>query len=85
MLKPSYSELMEVLNGNEHADMEVTSPYTVVIAASKRARQLVEGAEPMAYAFSDKAVSVAINEMAQGKINVTPMQADEPVSNVEKA
>ena len=61
---------MEVLNSDENIDMKVTSRYTIVIAASKRARQLVYGAEPLADAASDKAVSVAINEMAQGKVNI---------------
>ena len=71
MLRPSYTELMEVLNSDDNIDMKVTSRYTIVIAASKRARQLVYGAEPLAYAESDKAVSIAINEIAQGKINIS--------------
>lgn len=71
MLRPSYTELMEVLNNEKDMDMKISSRYTIVIAASKRARQLVEGARPLASADSDKAVSIAINEMAQSKIRIT--------------
>lgn len=71
MLRPSYTELMEVLNNEKDMDMKISSRYTIVIAASKRARQIVDGARPLATANSDKAVSFAINEMAQSKIHVS--------------
>ena len=47
MLKPSYAELMEVLNKDTEEVSEITSRYTIVIAAAKRARQLIAGDEPM--------------------------------------
>ena len=70
MLRPSYTELMEVLNNDENVDMKVTSRYTIVIAAARRARQLIDGSEPLARASSDKAVSIAINEMFERKIKI---------------
>ncbi|MBO5561385.1 MAG: DNA-directed RNA polymerase subunit omega [Firmicutes bacterium] len=74
MLRPSYAELMDVLNkGTEGND--VKSRYTVVIAAAKRARQLVDGHEPMIEEDKikvDKALSIAIEEMNEGKIEVVP-------------
>ena len=74
MLRPSYAELMDVLNkGTEGND--VKSRYTVVIAAAKRARQLVDGHEPMIEKDKikvDKALSIAIEEMNEGKIEVVP-------------
>ncbi len=82
MLRPSYTELMEVLNNDENVDMKVTSRYTIVIAASKRARQLIDGSKPLSKADSDKSVSVAINEMFDSKLNIisrytTPEQKTE--------
>lgn len=71
MLKPSYAELMEVMNKDSEND--VTSRYTVVIAAAKRARQLIDGDDPMIEASGDeKSVSIAVEEIRQGKIKVVP-------------
>jgi len=71
MLRPSYSELMDTLNQQEGIDMKVTSRYTIVIAASKRARQIIDGSPTLCSADSGKAVSIAINEMYEGKLNIS--------------
>lgn len=49
MIHPSYTELMEAINeGSQMEDQPlVTSRYSVVLATSKRARQLIAGREPM--------------------------------------
>lgn len=49
MIHPSYTELMEVINEGAEIDDEplVTSRYSVVLATSKRARQLIAGKEAM--------------------------------------
>jgi DNA-directed RNA polymerase subunit omega len=44
------------------------SKYTLVITAAKRARQLNEGAAPLIETNLSKDVSVALEELAQGKI-----------------
>jgi len=62
---------MDVLNSEENADMKITSRYTIVIAAARRARQLIDGARALSRASSDKAVSVAINEMSQGRLIIS--------------
>jgi len=62
---------MEVLNKQEGIDIKVTSRYTIVIAAAKRARQLIDGSEPLSDTESGKAVSVAINEMYEGKLAIS--------------
>ena len=74
MLRPSYGELMDILNDkNEDLDNKITSRYTIVIAASKRARQIVNGAPcDDADVATDKAVSIAVNEIGKGKIQVLP-------------
>jgi DNA-directed RNA polymerase subunit omega len=70
MLQPSYSELMDVIRQSDKLDKRVTSRYTVVLAAAKRARQLTEGANPLTYAPTDRAVSIAVKEMQEGKLRI---------------
>ena len=51
MLHPSYKEMIEKLNADANTDPEdaplVTSRYSIVLAAAKRARQMIGGAEPL--------------------------------------
>jgi len=76
MLHPSYAELTDVLNRESNVDNKITSRYTIVIAAAKRARQLIDGAEPQTYVPTDKAVSIAVNEMYAGKITLRAIDED---------
>lgn len=70
MLRPSYTDLLEVIT-KDSDDITLGSRYTIVIAAAKRARQLVDHAEPLVSDTKvDKPVSIAINELYQGKIKV---------------
>ena len=75
MLQPSYSELMNILNETNEVDSKVTSRYTIVIAAAKRARQLIDGAPVMVTPTSDKSVSIAVKEMQERKLKIID-QAD---------
>jgi len=61
---------MDVIRKSGKLDPRVASRYTVVLAAAKRARQLTEGAEPLTYAPADRAVSIAVKEMSEGKLRV---------------
>jgi DNA-directed RNA polymerase subunit omega len=70
LLTPSYAELMEVLNRGRASDDEITSRYTIVVAAAKRARQLVEGAEPLVHARSENSLSIAVDELYNGKLDL---------------
>lgn len=54
----SYDALME------RAD----SPYTLVIAAARRARKIQEGAQAMVDTSSTKPVSIAFEEIMEGKL-----------------
>ena len=49
MLHPSYTDLMKVVNQDveEGESKIVNSRYSIVMATSKRARQLIAGAEPL--------------------------------------
>ena len=71
MLRPSYSDLLEVLNKDADTENVIGSRYTIVIAAAKRARQLVDHAEPMTTRTKvDRSVSIAVNELWEGKIKI---------------
>ncbi|MGL5259978.1 MAG: DNA-directed RNA polymerase subunit omega [Lachnospiraceae bacterium] len=72
MLHPSYSDLMQVVNsGVEPGEAKVVnSRYSIVMATSKRARQIIAGDEPLVYAGNKKPLSVAVEELNQGEIKV---------------
>ena len=70
MLRPSYSELMDIINTGDLVDKEITSRYTIVLAAAKRARQITSGSHALTYAPTDRAVSIAVKEMGEGKLTV---------------
>ena len=72
MLRPSYSELMETLNSAAGIDNKITSRYAIVIAAAKRSRQIIDGSQTFALTPTDKAVSIAVNEMADGRVKIRP-------------
>lgn len=47
---------------------KVDSRFTLVVAAAKRARQLLDGAPPLVECSSNKPVSIALKELAEDKI-----------------
>jgi len=68
---------MNVMNSSGETDNMITSRYTVVIGAARRARQIIDGSEAMVRAGSDKAVSTAVKEMQQGKVRIR-LRGDSP-------
>lgn len=74
MIHPSYSELIEAINANTEDDdntMLVNSRYSLVLATSKRARQIIGGSEPMVEgAAGKKPLSIAIDELYKGKVKI---------------
>ncbi len=72
MLHPSYTDLMKVVNSEiepgEHP--VVNSRYSIVIATAKRARQLIDGAEALIDLDFPKPLSVAIEELYEGKVKI---------------
>ena len=73
MIHPSYVELMEKVNENVEVGEEpvVNSRYTIVAATAKRARQIIDGAEPLInYNKGDKTLSIAVNELNDGAIKI---------------
>ena len=73
MIHPSYVELMEKVNENVEVGEEpvVNSRYTIVAATAKRARQIIDGADPLIkYSKGDKPLSIAVNELNDGAIKI---------------
>lgn len=58
MIEPSINKLLE----------KVDSPFTLVVATSKRARQIVEGSHRLTKVDSEKPVTIATNEINEDKI-----------------
>jgi len=64
---------MSILNNSAEVNQKVTSRYSVVIAAAKRARQIVGGAEYEDMGLdTDKAVSIAVSEIYSGHVRIVP-------------
>ena len=73
MLHPSYTDLMKIVN-NEVEQGEapvVNSRYSIVMATAKRARQIISGEETLVDTKQTKPLSIAIEELNQGKIKIT--------------
>ena len=81
MIHPSYSELIQAINNNSEEDdntIMLNSRYSLVLATSKRARQIIGGAEPMVEgAAGKKPLSVAIDEFYKGKVKIIPKAPEE--------
>lgn len=72
MIHPSYVEVMKVVNEGVEIGEEpvVNSRYSIVLAAAKRARQIIDGAEPMQHPTCDKALSIAVAEIYNGDVKI---------------
>lgn len=60
MLKPSLDELM----------LRVDSKYALVVAAARRARELMAGAAPLVDTDATKPVTIALQEIAAGRLDI---------------
>ena len=75
MIHPSYNELLKTLN-------EVRDEN----ASAKRARQIVNGQEPLAdHVSTYKPLSIAVEEIREGKVHITKEGEDDftPVATME--
>lgn len=77
MLRPAYLEVMDSIDKRGHIDQDLRSRYIVVIAAAKRARQLIDGAEPQTNSVIKKDVSIAVQEIYQNKLDISPMTPEQ--------
>lgn len=60
MVKPTKAELLE----------KTDSKFRLVIATSKRARQIAEGHEKLTNVNEQAPVTIAANEIAEGKVKI---------------
>ena len=81
MIHPSYNDLMQVVNADCEPGEEpvVNSRYSIVMATAKRARQIIDGDEPLAIAACDKPFSTAVEELYEGKIKILGNDTDDEV------
>ena len=79
MIHPSYTELMKVVNSEvEPGEVPVVnSRYSIVMATSKRARQIIAGEEPLVPAKGRKPLSIAVDELNHGKIKIMGDEKEE--------
>ncbi|MBD5450214.1 MAG: DNA-directed RNA polymerase subunit omega [Lachnospiraceae bacterium] len=81
MLHPSYADLINVVNSGveEGEDPVVSSRYSIVMATSKRARQIIAGDEELVDGKGKKPLSVAVEELNQGKVKITSEENQDEV------
>ncbi len=60
MVKPTVNELLDVMGDR----------YKLVIVTAKRARQLADGDKPLTDKEEDSTVTLAAQEIAEGKVNI---------------
>ncbi|MCD8036525.1 MAG: DNA-directed RNA polymerase subunit omega [Clostridiales bacterium] len=78
MIHPSYTELIDVLSEQESLESSMLSRYTIIIAAAKRARQIVDGSEILVEDPKvNKPVSIAVEELYNSKIKIISHNPDE--------
>ena len=72
MLHPSYNDLLDTIDQDVEPGEEpiVNSRYSIVIATAKRARQLIGGDERLVGGSTKKPLSVAVEEVAEGKVTI---------------
>ncbi|MBQ8412323.1 MAG: DNA-directed RNA polymerase subunit omega [Lachnospiraceae bacterium] len=72
MLHPSYSDLMAVVNSEVEPGEQpvVQSRYSIVMATSKRARQIISGEEPLVPGKGKKPLSIAVEELHNSKVKI---------------
>ena len=79
MLHPSYTDLMKVVNKDvEEGDSKVVnSRYSIVMATSKRARQLIAGEDAYVNSRGKKPLSIAVEEIEKGFVTIEPESKEE--------
>lgn len=92
MSQQTYNDLIDAANNTnaiqDDTDKLVESRYSVVIASAKRARQLIDGAEPVLPVDPGrKPLSIAVEELAKNAITIkrgTEVEDEIRTNTVEK-
>jgi len=78
---------MEVVNKevNDGETPVVSSRYSIVMATAKRARQIIEGSEPLVKNVkSEKPLSYAVEELYESKIQILNDEESEEADSSEE-
>ena len=67
MINPSIMDLLK----------KVDDRYSLAIVTSKRARQIIDGSDPMVATKSKKPLTIAINEVNEGEVGYEPTPVKE--------
>ncbi len=84
MMHPSYKEMIEAVNA---ADEDTTTPvvssrYSIVMATSHRARQIVDGDKPLVDdAGARKPLSIAVEEVYEGKVKILHEDVEQDIES----
>lgn len=73
MIHPSYVELMKVVNKDAIVGEEpvINSRYSIVCATAKRARQIIDGRDPLVTnTRGKKPLSIAVEELNSGVLKI---------------
>ncbi len=62
MVKPSVTDLLKL--------DKINNRFELVVITAKRARQINSGDKPMTQANEESAVTLAANEIAEGKVEI---------------
>ena len=60
MVKPSITDLLKIIDNR----------FELIVATSKRARQIADGSTPLTKVEEESVVTLAVNEIAEGKVTV---------------
>ena len=89
MIHPSYTELIQAINNNAEEDdntMMLNRRHSLVLATSKRARQLIAGSEPLVDgAAGKKPLAIAIDELYKGKVKIVATSEEEETQEAAPA
>ena len=75
MVKPTVTELLEKIDDNR---------YSLVIMTSKRARQIAEGDTVLTKANDRSAVTLAADEIAEGKVSMVSEEENKEIVETEE-
>ena len=75
IVKPSVTDLLKIIDNR----------YMLIIATAKRARQIAAGSTPLTKVQADSPVTLAANEIAEGKIKIIePEEAQKEEEKIEE-
>ena len=84
MIHPSYQELIATINEGQDLDEApvVSSRYSLVLATSKRARQIIGGAEPLVKVkkgMKPLSIAVEVTILPESEVEAEEETKEEPV------